>query len=223
VGKNSTEADPKKENFMLSIFEKLFRERRKKVEEDIIKSLDGSNSGIVSPKEIDDAQKYFSIADPELAKLLHEADEAYKNGDFETVESKSVAAVSRDKRCDQAYAYIAACAVEKKNNNDAKEALRIALKCNHENALAHALLGQILFDEEKYTDSIEHFQRAVNLDRNRADWQAGLGRAFMMVRQYAKASKSLKRAATLNIDNPEYKKLAIEAEEKQRAHSQVGR
>jgi tetratricopeptide (TPR) repeat protein len=220
VGKNTEGA---KEGIMENILKKLFAQRRKRVEDEIIESLHGSNSGIVSPKEIDDAQKHFETTDPELAKFLYEASEAFERGDFNEVEEKAIAAIGRDKRCDQAYSYIAACAIEKKNEKDAEEALSIALKCNPENALAHALFGQLLYDKEKYSESIEHFQKAVNLDRNRADWQAGLGKAFMEVRQYAKASKALKRAATLNIDNAEYKKLALEAEEKQRAHSQVAR
>jgi cytochrome c-type biogenesis protein CcmH/NrfG len=66
-------------------------------------------------------------------------------------------------------------------------------------------------------------QKAVNLDRGIALWYAELGKAYMQVRQFAKATKALKRAASLDIDNKEYKELASEAEDKQRAHSTVYR
>ena len=107
---------------------------------------------------------------------------------------------------------------QNKQYSDAEEALTIALKCNKNNGLAHASFGKLCFAQEKFNDAIGHFQKAVNLDRNEASWQAGLGESYLMVRQWSKASKALKRAATLNIDNKEYKKLAMEAEEKLRDH-----
>ena len=45
----------------------------------------------------------------------------------------------------------------------------------------------------------------------------------MEIRQFAKASKALKRAAQLDIDNKEYRNLAFLAEEKQKTHTRAFR
>lgn len=217
VGEDSLELP--KENKLKKFLSKLFQKRRERAEENILRSFEG-NPEIISPKDIEDVKESYDIEDPEIAKLLFEANDALTEGNLPQVEEKSLEAISKDKRCDQAYVFIARVALAKKQVSDAKEALETAIKCNPDNGLAHAILGEIFLDQEKYTDAINYFQKAVNLDRNNADFRAGLGKAFMMVRQYSKAAKALKRAASLDIDNKEYKELALEAEEKQRSHAQ---
>lgn len=211
----------KKNTKMLNSIKSYFKNKRAKEEEEIQKALSEGKSEVVTPKEVEDAQKNFGSSDPEVAKLLHEANDALLEGEFKKVEDKSLEALSKDKRSDQAYAFLAAIAIERKQYADAEEALKAALKCNKDNGLAHASYGDLFYSQEKYNDAIEHYQKAVNLDRNEASWQAGLGKSYLMVRQWSKAAKALKRASTLNIDNKEYKKLAMEAEQKLRDHKSI--
>lgn len=216
---DETETLIHKESKLKKFLSNLFKKRREKMEQNIMKSLDNS-AELISPREIEDAKESYDTQDPEIAKLLHEANEACEIGDFDCVEEKSLEAIGKDKRCDQAYVFIAKVALSKHQLSDAREALEMSLKCNSDNAMAHATLGEIFLEQEKFTDSIIHFQKAVNIERNNPVFRAGLGKAYMMVRQYSKAAKSLKRAASLDIDNKEYKELALEAEEKQRSHAQ---
>lgn len=221
--KTSKLGEARKEPKMLKFWQNLTSKWQKQNEEELKEAIRSGQSGIVSPREIQDAQESYDAADPKVAKLLHEANEAYSAGDFKTVEDKAIEAISIDKRCDQAYAFVAQVAMERKDYADAEEACKIALKCNAENGLAHATLGQIYLAKERFTEAITEYQKAVNLDRNSAEWQAGLGESYMQVRQFSKAAKSLKRAASLDMDNKKYRDLAFEAEEKQRAHANAFR
>ncbi len=219
VATDGSKSDEKRPT--MKILKNYFDRKREEKEKGIKEALSEGKSEIVSPKEVEDAKKAFGSSNPEVAKLLHEADEAMKEKKYKKAEDKSLEAIGLDKHADQAYAFIAAIAIEKKQYQDGEEALKIALKCNKDNGLAHASFGGLCYAQEKYNDAIIHFQKAVNLDRNEASWQAGLGKSYLMVRQFAKAAKALKRAATLNIDNKEYKQLAMEAEGKLRDHKTV--
>jgi len=211
----------RRSNMKVAFLENLWRKRRKKTEEDIKKSLLSGQEEIVTPAEVETAKKSFWTVDPAVAKLLHEADEALRASNFDVAEKKALQAISHDKKADQAYVFVARVAFERNEYNDATEACLTALRLNDENAYALALLGEINLVHEKYSLAITYFQKAINLDRNQAEWQAGLGKCYLMVRQFAKAAKALRRAAMLDIENKEYHRLADEAEEKQKTHSQV--
>ena len=214
---------PKKESKMFRFWQKYVLRKKEHEEQEIINALKSGQAGIVSPKEIEEAQDSFDAADPEVAKLLVEANESLKDGDLKVAEEKSIEAISKDKHCDQAYAFIAKITAERKDYSDAEEACKTAIKINSNNALARSILGDIYLAKERYTEAITEFQKAVNLDRNSAECQAGLGKAYMQVRQFPKAAKALKRASSLDIDNKEYRALAFEAEEKQKAHARAFR
>lgn len=213
----------KKESKMFQFWQNFVLRRKKHEEQEIINALKSGQSGIISPKEIKQAQNSFDAADPEVAKCLAEADDALRVGDHKAVEKKSIEAIAKDKHCDQAYAFVAKVSAKRKDYSDAEEASRTALKINPDNTLAHSVLGDIFLDNGRYTEAINEYQKAVNLDRNNAEWQAGLGKAYMQVRQFSKAAKALKRASSIDIDNKEYRVLAFEAEEKQKAHSRAFR
>ena len=213
----------KKNNYFGKISEKFFGQFRKKNEEEIKKALSTDAEKVVSPKEIIDAKKSFWTDDPEIAKILYEANKAILDSNYTKAEKKAIEALSKDKRCDQAYVFIAQVAMNRKKYEEAMESAKAALKCNKTNASAHAILGECNYLGEKYSDSIESYQKAVNVDHNRAEWQAGLGKAYLEIRQFSKATKALKRASSLDIDNKEYKDLASFAEDKQRMHTSAFR
>jgi len=213
----------RKENIMTKIFNKLFAGLRKKNEDEIKKALSTGQEKVISPKEISDAQKNFWTDDPDIAKILFEANKAILDGNYSRAENKAIEALSKDKKCDQAYVFISQVAMSRKKYNEAKESAEAALKCNITNAQAHAILGECNFLEERYSDSIESYQKAVNVDHNQAQWQAGLGKAYLEIRQFSKAAKAFKRASSLDIDNKEYKELASFAEDKQRMHTSAFR
>ena len=213
----------KKDNFIKQTYEKLFSGFRKKNEDEIRKALTTGQDKVVSPKEISDAQKSFWTDDPDIAKILFEANKAILDGNYARAEKKSIEALSKDKKCDQAYVFISQVAMSRKKYDEAIESAEAALKCNHTNASAHAILGECYFLDEKYSDAIENYQKAVNVDHNHPEWQSGLGKAYLEIRQFSKAAKALRRASSLDIDDKEWKELASYAEEKQRMHTSAFR
>lgn len=214
-------ASERKNNIFVSLYSKLFSRVNKKNEEEIKRAINQGQEKIVSPKEISDAKEKYWTDDPDIAKILYEANKALLDHEYAKAEKKALEALAKDTRCDQAYVFVSEVAMHRKNYDDAREAARAALKCNKDNAHAFAILGEASLFGEKYSDSINNYQKAVNLDRNQAAWQAGLGKAYLEVRQFAKAAKALKRASSLDIDNKDYKRLASLAEDKQKMHTSV--
>ena len=202
---------------------KIFSRRRHVEEEEIRVSLEQDQQQVVSPREIEQAQEVFETEDPEIAKLLHEADEAIREQDMNAAEEKAIKVLSLDQRCDKAYAFIALVALRKGELENANAAAKTALKCNPESADAHAVIGEIFLTREKYSEAIDYLLKAVMQNRNKPVWYGLLGQAYMEVRQFAKSAKAFKRAAQLDMDNREYRRLAAIAEEKQHSHSRVFR
>lgn len=206
-----------------SIFSKIFSKKPAEDRADIMAVIQKDNSKIIAPFEINEAQKAYKESDPEIAKMLYEADLALSRGDLREAEDLALQAIVKDKKCAHSYVLIGKVAFSRGAFDDAKESFKAALKCDIETAEAHFGLGQIELKDENFSEALMSLQKAVNLNRGVAEWYAELGRAYMQVRQFAKATKALKRAASLDIDNKEYKELASEAEDKQRAHSTVYR
>lgn len=206
-----------------SIFSKIFSKKPVEDRADIMAVIDKDNSKVVAPLEINEAQKAYKESDPEIARILYEADMALARGDLREVEDLALQAVVKDKKCAHSYVLIGQVAFSRGSFDDAKESFKAALKCDPETAEAYFGLGQIELKDENLSEALLSLQKAVNLNRGVAGWYAELGKAYMQVRQFAKATKALKRAASLDIDNKDYKELASEAEDKQRAHSTVYR
>jgi tetratricopeptide (TPR) repeat protein len=199
----------------------LLAKRKKKQIEAIKKEIETINEAAKLP-EISIQQKYHGLQ-PEIARLLCSADEALIANDLREAENKSIEVITKDKRSGEAYVIMGKVAFSRGEYADSKEAFETALKCNPELAEAYFGLGQINIREENYQDSIANFTSAVSFEKGKADWYVELGRAYMGIRQFAKAAKSFKKAAGIDIENREYKDLATEAEEKQRAHASVAR
>lgn len=213
----------RKLNFPSVPVNRLFSRKRHIEEEEIRETLEEDQENIVTPRQIEEAKQEFAADDPEIARLLHEADEAIKSLDYNTAEEKAIEALSLDQRCDQAYSFVAYIALKRGELENANDAAKTALKCNPESAEAYAVIGEIYLTREKYTEAIDNLLKAVMQNRNRASWYGLLGQAYMEVRQFAKSAKAFKRAASLDLDNREFRRLASIAEEKQLSHSRVFR
>lgn len=195
------------------------RTKSKKEIQQIEKMIEESNENWVAPAEIERATETFHESDPELAQSLMKAEEAYEINDLRAAEELSLEVIGKDKRCAYAYLLIGKVAYSRGQFDDAREALRTTIKCKKDFAEAYFYLGLLESREENLSKAVEYLEKAVAHEKGHADWYAELGKVYMGVRQFAKAAKVLKRAASLDIDNKEYKDLAAEAEEKQRTHS----
>lgn len=205
---------------VFSYLKKFKREKNYKAIEAIIS--DGQEN-IIAPAEIEDASRRFEEEDPDLAQLLLQANEAFTLNDLRVAEDKALEVVIGNKRSAQAYLLLGKIAFMRGQYEDAKEALKTALRCNNDMGEAHFYLGKIEYRNDNLSGAIDSFQKSIYAEKGHADWYAELGKAYMEVRQYAKAAKVLKRASSLDIDNLEYKNLASEAEDKQRTHSLYSR
>lgn len=200
-----------------------FSKGMKKSEVIAVRAEIEKNNRIVAPSEVEAAITTYKVADPEIARILHLANEAFMTNDLREAEDKAIDAIGQDKRCGEAYVIIGKIAFSRGQYEDAGDAFKTALKCDDNMGEAHYGLGKVELNNDNLTDSIDHLQKAVILEKGNAEWYADLGKAYMEVRQFAKAAKALKKALNLDIGNKEYKDLSAVAENKLRSHSMVYR
>jgi len=117
--------------------------KREQVLDEIKAEISRGQEDVVSPGEIDVAQKRFMESDPELARILFEADQALGKEDLREAEELALEAVKKDTRCAPAYVIIGKIAQLRGAFADASEAYKMAVKCNPEVAEAYFGLGQI--------------------------------------------------------------------------------
>lgn len=204
---------------MKQIFSYFSRFKREKNNKSIETIIDEGKEDVVAPSELEDATKKFNEDDPEVAETLLKSEQALETGDLRETEDKALEVVTKNKRSAFAYLLLGKVAFSRGQFEDAKDAFKTALKCNHNLAEAFYYLGRIDFRNDNISGAIDNFQKSIYAEKGHADWYADLGKAYLEVRQYAKAAKVLKRASSLDIDNKEYRDLASEAEDKQRTHS----
>lgn len=202
----------------LSQFFGRFANKGKNLHEEIALEIDRGQADIVSPLEIQSAVENYNT-NPEVAELLCQAEKCYGESDLRGAEEKAVEAISKNKRCGRAYIIIGNIAYARGQFDDAREAYKTSIKCDVDLAESYFGLGQIEARSGNLTDAAELMMKSVVLEKGHADWYAELGKVYLELRQYSKAAKSLRHAATLDIDNKEYRDLALEAEEKQKSHS----
>jgi Tfp pilus assembly protein PilF len=160
-----------------------------------------------------------STGNPEVDKLLADADIHFRKGEMKAAEELYVQAAAKDPKCSKAYARLGVIYLENGEDwDDAEAAFRQALKFDPENGYILNNLGLVLYHKDRYADAIRNFEAAVRSDEQNASRHANLGMAYMAMRQYAKAESSFKKALKLAPNELEYKDLLSEAMDKKAAH-----
>lgn len=163
-------------------------------------------------------------SDPEIEKMLSEADIHFRKGELKAAEEFYLKAAAKDPRCAKAYSRLGVIYLESGDSwQDAEEAFRQALKVEPDNGFVLNNLGLVLYHQDKFADAIRHFEAAVRQDELNASRHANLGMGYMAIRQYAKAESSFKKALKLAPNELEYKDLLSEAIEKKQAHKTMVR
>jgi Tfp pilus assembly protein PilF len=156
---------------------------------------------------------------PEVQELLDKADVFFRKGELKAAEQHYLQAAAKDPRCSKAYSRLGIIYLETGEDwQDAEDAFRQALKTDGNNGYILNNLGLVLYHQDKFADAIRHFELAVRQDEFNANRHANLGKAYMAMRQYAKAESSFKKALKLEPNELEYKDLLAEAIEKKQAH-----
>lgn len=164
------------------------------------------------------------VGDPEMEKLLSEADIHFRKGELKAAEEYYLKAAAKDPRCSKAYSRLGVIYLENGDSwEDAEAAFRQALKSEPENGFILNNLGLVLYHQDKYADAIRHFEAAVRQDDLNAARHANLGMGYMAIRQYAKAESAFKKALKLEPNELEYKDLLNESIEKKKAHKTMVR
>jgi tetratricopeptide (TPR) repeat protein len=197
----------------------ITRGRRLKKREVVEQVLEANPNVQLPHEEVAKVVDSIREENKDLNGKLYEANQAYEADDLREAENLAIEAIVENKRCAPAYSLLGKIAFFRGQFDDAKEAYITAIKCDNSLGEAYFGLGRTELREENYTRALDNLQKSIALEGGHAEWYAELGKAFMGVRQYAKAAKVLKRASSLDIDNKEYRDLATEAEEKQRTHS----
>ena len=156
---------------------------------------------------------------PEVQDLLDKADIFFRKGELKAAEQQYLLAASKDPRCSKAYSRLGIIYLETGEDwQDAEAAFRQALKTDAQNGYILNNLGLVLYNQDRFADAIRHFELAVRQDEFNANRHANLGKAYMAMRQYAKAESAFKKALKLEPNEMEYKDLLAEAIEKKQAH-----
>jgi Flp pilus assembly protein TadD len=165
-----------------------------------------------------------ATGDPELDKLLAEADIHFRKGEMKAAEQLYLQVAAKDARCSKAYSRLGVIYLENGDDwEDAEAAFRQALKTDAHNGYVLNNLGLVLYHQDKFADAIRNFEQAVHQDELNASRHSNLGMAYMAMRQYAKAESSFKKALKLAPNEMEYKDLLAEAVEKKMAHKSMVR
>lgn len=158
-------------------------------------------------------------ANPEVQELMEKADVHFRKGELKAAENFYLQAAAKDPKCSKAYSRLGVIYLETGEDlQDAEAAFRQALKFDKENGFVLNNLGLVLYHQDKFADAIRQFELAVRQDEANANRHANLGKAYMAMRQYAKAESSFKKALKLAPNELEYKDLLAEAIEKKQAH-----
>ncbi len=178
------------------------------------------HDAVLPPTEADSVQPATKF--PELQEKLHQADIHFRKGELKAAEELYLEVAAKDPRCSKAYSRLGVIYLETGEDwQDAEEAFRQALKTDPDNGYILNNLGLVLYNQDKYADSIRQFELAMRQDEHNANRHSNLGKAYMAMRQYAKAESSFKRALKLEPNELEYKDLLEEAMEKKLAHKSM--
>jgi tetratricopeptide (TPR) repeat protein len=101
---------------------------------------------------------------PELDKLLADADIHFRKGEMKAAEQLYLQVASKDPKCSKAYSRLGVIYLEDGEDwEDAEAAFRQALKTDAHNGYVLNNLGLVLYHQDKFADAIRNFEQAVHL------------------------------------------------------------
>lgn len=125
-------------------------------------------------------------------------------------------AAERDARRAEATAAIGRGRAELKaaKYDAAKGAFEEALRKNPNAAAAHAGLGEVAFQQQRFADAVTHHRNAVQASPRNVGYQIDLGMAYYRLKNYAQAKSWWEKALTLQPTNAKAKKYLDLVEKK---------
>lgn len=138
-----------------------------------------------------------------LEEILPAAQDALRRGEFETAETKAIAAIAVDHRNVGAYRILAAVYLQKKEYEQARETLRFIIDRLHvQDDDLFAELGEVSSGEGKFEEAKNALERSIQLNGMVAQHHHDLSRVELSLGNSLAAFEEARRAVELEPNNP---------------------
>jgi predicted aspartyl protease/tetratricopeptide (TPR) repeat protein len=137
-------------------------------------------------------------------KALSRAERALHDGEYELAEKLYRELLSKDERDKEARLGLSFALLKQRNLQDAYDHAARVLLVDPLSARAHALLGSAILAGGDFRDSVEEFRTALSINEGESLAIAGLAMIDFYENRMDLAIRSLRRAAALNPNEPDY-------------------
>jgi len=149
----------------------------------------------------------LSLAGPAEAffnKDHNKGQKAIRNGDYQLAEKIYRELLTKDAHDSQARLGLSFALLKQRHLQAAYDHAARVIMVNPLSARAHALLGAAILASGDFRNSVEEFRTALALDQNESMAVAGLAMVDFYENRLALAVPALRRAASLDPDEPDY-------------------
>lgn len=137
-------------------------------------------------------------------KVLQRANEALRNGDYETAEKQFREALAKDSHDKDARLGLSFALLKQRMLQDAYDHAARVILVDPMSARAHALLGSAILAAGDFRNSVEEFRTALSIQEDEALAISGLAMVDFYENRLDPAIKGLRRAVSLDSGEPDY-------------------
>ncbi len=137
-------------------------------------------------------------------KARQRANEALRNGDYETAEKQFREALAKDSHDKDARLGLSFALLKQRMLQDAYDHAARVILADPMSARAHALLGSAILASGVFRNSVEEFRTALSIQEDEALAIAGLAMVDFYENRLDLAIKGLRRAVSLDSGEPDY-------------------
>lgn len=137
-------------------------------------------------------------------KARQRANEALRNGDYETAEKQFREALEKDAHDKEARLGLSFALLKQRLLQDAYDHAARVIMADPLSSRAHALLGSAILASGDFHDSVEEFRTSLSIQANEALAIAGLAMVDFYENRLDLALKGLRRAVSLDSAEPDY-------------------
>ena len=137
-------------------------------------------------------------------KARQRANEALKNGDYETAEKQFRELLEKDAHDKEARLGLSFALLKQRLLQDAYDHAARVILTDPLSSRAHALLGSVILASGNFQNSVEEFRTALSIQENEALAIAGLAMVDFYENRLDSAIRGLRRAVSLDSNEPDY-------------------
>ncbi|MEP6819276.1 MAG: aspartyl protease family protein [bacterium] len=137
-------------------------------------------------------------------KPRQRANEALKNGDYETAEKQFRELLAKDAHDKEARLGLSFALLKQRLLQDAYDHAARVILTDPLSSRAHALLGAVILASGDFRTSVEEFRTSLSIEENEALAVAGLAMVDFYENRLDSAIKGLRRAVSLDSSEPDY-------------------